>query len=856
MKTNEIRQRFLDYFEACGHERVASSSIIPHDDPSLMFTNAGMNQFKDVFLGQDKRAYVRATSSQLCVRAGGKHNDLDNVGYTARHHTCFEMLGNFSFGDYFKSEAIQFAWDFITKSLGISPDKLYVTVYEEDDDAAAIWQNEIGVAADRIIRCGEKDNFWSMGETGPCGPCTEIFYDHGPEIEGGLPGTPDQEKDRYVEIWNLVFMQYNRDADGAMTPLPKPSVDTGMGLERIAAVMQGVHNNYDIDLFQQLIQAAAKVLETKDLNQPALKVIADHLRTVCFLIAEGLLPSNEGRGYVLRRIMRRALRHGYEICGHTGFLHLLVETLVQEMGDVYPLLRDRLEHMQSVIQKEEQQFGQTLRYGIQYLEAALANTHGELDGAMAFKLYDTYGFPYDLTEAMCQEKGISLDQAGFEKAMQLQKDQSKKHQKFTQKESLPLDHVPETHFDGYTAMEQQASLLAIIHENESKKTLAIAEKALLVFDHTVFYPEGGGQVGDTGELKSGDAVFRVTDTQKFGKVIVHVGELLSGALSVGDAVTMQVDRMREETKKHHTATHLLHAALRTILGDSVAQKGSLVTPDRLRFDFTFHRPVDKHELKQVEAWVNERIYRAIAVETEIMAIDEAKAKGAMALFGEKYEDEVRVLSIGDDSIELCGGTHANQTSDLGLLMITNEAAVASGVRRIEAVTGVAAGQWVTDQRAILDQLASSMALKTTQLPEGVEKLQLRISQCEQEIAELKQVVAQTKSDQLEKGIEKINGIELSVKMLGLESDQLSQLSDEWVKHHECGVIVLISEEIPHRIIMQAGSNAKIHVGKLMKKILAELGGRGGGKPYFAQGGGLPEISESALTEVIKRELVA
>ncbi len=856
MKTHELRKRFLDYFEACGHERVGSSSLIPHDDPSLMFTNAGMNQFKDVFLGQDRRSYSRATSSQLCVRAGGKHNDLDNVGYTARHHTLFEMLGNFSFGDYFKEDAIRFAWDFITQSLGISPDKLYVTVFEDDDEAAKIWGQSIGVKKERIIRCGEKDNFWSMGDTGPCGPCTEIFYDHGPEIEGGLPGTPDQDKDRYVEIWNLVFMQYNRDANGTLTPLPKPSVDTGMGLERMAAVMQGVHNNYDIDLFQDLIKAAASVLSCKDLHHSALKVIADHLRTSVFLIAEGLVPSNEGRGYVLRRIMRRALRHGYELCGHTQFMDKLVPVIVEAMGESYPLLKERQSAVQDTIAREQVQFGQTLSFGIRYLEQALSSSEQSvLPGHIAFKLYDTYGFPYDLTESMCVEKGIRVDFPGFEEAMSKQKALSKQYQKFVQKESLPLDDVDPSEFIGYELTSSQGKIMAMINHGQRCEHMRQAEKGWVIVDKTPFYPEGGGQIGDCGEITWSQGVFRVTDTQKVGQVILHQGELLEGELKLGNTVMLGVSDVRAQTKKHHSATHLLHAALHAILGEGVNQKGSLVSPERLRFDFAFHRPVTREELCLIEDWGNRLIQKNIKVTTEILPIEEAKAKGAMALFGEKYDDHVRVLSMGDASIELCGGTHVDQTSDINLIKITGESAVASGVRRIEAVAGSAALDWINKHLSYLESSAQVFQVPPKELRHRIEVSQRQDQEKDQLLHSLKQQLALQELTTLEANQSAIAGRKVCVQLTELEAAEMRLLSDEWVKKNPDSLLVLASASSPHTLLIQRGQNSDVHVGQLLKSLMQSLGGRGGGKPHFAQGGGVKSLDHARVTALLEELLV-
>ena len=692
----ELRQAFLDYYKANDHEVVASASLVPSDDPTLLFVNAGMVPFKEVFLGNEKRPYVRATSSQCCVRAGGKHNDLENVGYTARHHTFFEMLGNFSFGDYFKREAIGYAWDFLTNILQLPPEKLWVTVFDEDDETADIWLNEIKVDANKFSRIGASDNFWSMGDTGPCGPCSEIFYDHGPDIPGGPPGTAEEDGDRYVEIWNLVFMQYDRDAEGTLQPLPKPSVDTGMGLERLAAVMQGVHTNYDIDLFQQLIKAAAKITATTDLANNSLRVIADHIRSCSFLIVDGVLPSNEGRGYVLRRIIRRAVRHGYQLGVNQLFFYKLVATLAAEMGDAYPELLRNQAHVERILKLEEERFAETLEQGMRILEDDLATMQGTvIAGETVFKLYDTYGFPMDLTADIARERGLGIDHDGFEKAMNAQRSRARAASQFGSDYSGNLQVEGETTFTGYEQLADQSRVLGLFHEGEAVERLETGQSGIVVLEQTPLYAESGGQVGDHGRLETTSARFEVQDTQKQGTVITHIGNVTEGVLAVGDSANVYVDfERRQATILNHSGTHLLHAALRQVLGEHVQQKGSLVDPERLRFDFAHYEPVTSEQLAEIEALVNSQIRRNAMAETRVMSMDAAVESGAMALFGEKYGDEVRVLSIGDFSVELCGGTHVKHAGDIGLLKITSETGIASGVRRIEAVTGATALQWV------------------------------------------------------------------------------------------------------------------------------------------------------------------
>ncbi|MDH3985333.1 MAG: alanine--tRNA ligase, partial [Gammaproteobacteria bacterium] len=735
----ELRQAFLDYYKANDHEVVASASLVPSDDPTLLFVNAGMVPFKEVFLGNEKRPYVRATSSQCCVRAGGKHNDLENVGYTARHHTFFEMLGNFSFGDYFKREAIGYAWDFLTNILQLPPEKLWVTVFDEDDETADIWLNEIKVDANKFSRIGASDNFWSMGDTGPCGPCSEIFYDHGPDIPGGPPGTAEEDGDRYVEIWNLVFMQYDRDAEGTLQPLPKPSVDTGMGLERLAAVMQGVHTNYDIDLFQQLIKAAAKITATTDLANNSLRVIADHIRSCSFLIVDGVLPSNEGRGYVLRRIIRRAVRHGYQLGVNQLFFYKLVATLAAEMGDAYPELLRNQAHVERILKLEEERFAETLEQGMRILEDDLATMQGTvIAGETVFKLYDTYGFPMDLTADIARERGLGIDHDGFEKAMNAQRSRARAASQFGSDYSGNLQVEGETTFTGYEQLADQSRVLGLFHEGEAVERLETGQSGIVVLEQTPLYAESGGQVGDHGRLETTSARFEVQDTQKQGTVITHIGNVTEGVLAVGDSANVYVDfERRQATILNHSGTHLLHAALRQVLGEHVQQKGSLVDPERLRFDFAHYEPVTSEQLAEIEALVNSQIRRNAMAETRVMSMDAAVESGAMALFGEKYGDEVRVLSIGDFSVELCGGTHVKHAGDIGLLKITSETGIASGVRRIEAVTGATALQWVAANEQRLQRIAGMVKSSREEAEEKIAQLQDKYRLLEKELQQMK-----------------------------------------------------------------------------------------------------------------------
>ncbi|MEH6812807.1 MAG: alanine--tRNA ligase, partial [Motiliproteus sp.] len=860
----QIRQTFLDYFNQQGHEIVSSSSLVPGNDPTLLFTNAGMVQFKDVFLGSDKRSYNRATSSQRCVRAGGKHNDLENVGYTARHHTFFEMLGNFSFGDYFKPDAIKYAWELLTsdKWLGISSDKLWVTVYEEDEEAYRIWCDEIGVPAERIIRIGDKggrynsDNFWAMGDTGPCGPCTEIFYDHGEHIWGGPPGTPEEDGDRYIEIWNIVFMQYNRSADGSMEQLPKPSVDTGMGLERIAALMQNVHSNYEIDMFQNLLKAAAEVTGASDMESKSLRVIADHIRSCAFLVVDGVVPSNEGRGYVLRRIMRRAIRHGNQLGAQGEFFYKLVAPLVAEMGEAYPELAQMQAQIEKVLLKEEQQFAKTLEQGMRILEQDLSELQGsEISGDTVFKLYDTYGFPVDLTADIARERELTLDMAGFEKAMDEQRVRARAAGNFAvdYNEGLKLD--VETCFEGYDSLQGEASISALLGGSDETETLVAGQEGVVVLERTPFYAESGGQVGDTGVLSAAGIRFQVTNTTKQGKAFLHHGTVLEGELKAGTEVTLAVDENnRQATALNHSATHLLHAALRGILGDHVAQKGSLVDPQRLRFDFSHSEAVSGDEIKQLEQWVNQKIRDNLAVETEVMDIDAAKGKGAMALFGEKYDDAVRVVSMGAASMELCGGTHVVRTGDIGFIKIVSEGGIAAGVRRIEAVTGAGALTWLADTDAKLSRVAGLVKGARDSVVDKVGALLDRNRQLEKELEQLKAKLASAAGSDLAGEAEDICGVKLlAAKLDGVDPKSLRDTLDQLKNKLGSAVIILAAAE-GDKVSLVAGVTkdltAKFKAGDLIKHVAQQIGGKGGGRPDMAQGGGTqPEALPAALSSV-------
>lgn len=861
----DIRQGFLDYFAKQGHEVVASSSLVPGNDPTLLFTNAGMVQFKDVFLGSDQRSYSRATTSQRCVRAGGKHNDLENVGYTARHHTFFEMLGNFSFGDYFKNDAIRFAWELLTSKdwFAIPTDKLTVTVYQDDDEAYNIWKDEIGVPEERIIRIGDKgerynsDNFWAMGDTGPCGPCSEIFYDHGADIWGGPPGSPEEDGDRFIEIWNIVFMQYNRSADGTMDPLPKPSVDTGMGLERIAAVLQDVHSNYEIDLFQNLLNATAEVVGTQDLENKSLRVIADHIRSCAFLVVDGVLPSNEGRGYVLRRIMRRAIRHGHKLGASGEFFHKLVAALVKEMGTAYPELVEMQAQVEKVLLKEEQQFAKTLEQGMRILEQDLAELKGnEISGETLFKLYDTYGFPVDLTADIARERELGVDMAGFEQAMEEQRQRARAAGTFgiDYNDAIQLD--VETQFHGYHTLESSAVVENLLTEGQAVDRLAVGAEGIVVTAETPFYAESGGQAGDTGELVAEGVRFQVTDTTKQGKTFLHHGKVTSGELTIGAAMTMKVDAaQRQATALNHSATHLLHAALRQVLGDHVAQKGSEVTARRLRFDFSHFEAVTTEQLQQIEGLVNEQIRTNTPVEIEETDMDSAKEKGAMMLFGEKYGDKVRVLTMGDGfSVELCGGTHVARTGDIGLFKIVSEGGISSGVRRIEAVTGVGALAWVAQAENQLDQVAALVKGNREAVADKVTALYDRNRQLEKELEQLKAKLASSTGSDLLSSAQDVAGVKLlAANLEGADPKALRDTLDQLKNKMGSGVILLATSQ-GDKVSLAAGVTSdltdRFKAGELIKHVAEQVGGKGGGRPDMAQGGGTqPDALPAALASV-------
>ncbi|WP_036230675.1 alanine--tRNA ligase [Marinobacterium jannaschii] len=860
MTSAEIRQAFLDYFKQNGHQVVSSSSLIPANDPTLMFTNAGMVQFKDVFLGDEKRAYTRATTSQRCVRAGGKHNDLENVGYTARHHTFFEMLGNFSFGDYFKAEAIRFAWGFLTEVMQLPKERLWVTVHHSDSEAERIWKEEMGIDPERFSKLDE-DNFWSMGDTGPCGPCTEIFFDHGPEVAGGPPGSPDEDGDRYIEIWNVVFMQFNRSADGEMTPLPKPSVDTGMGLERIAAVMQNVHSNYEIDLFQRLLKATAEAVGTTDLESKSLRVIADHIRSCSFLIVDGVIPSNEGRGYVLRRIIRRAVRHGNKLGAQGVFFHKLVAALVSEMGEAYPELSKAQSQIERVLLQEEQQFAKTLDNGMKLLEQSIKALQGSvISGDTVFKLYDTYGFPVDLTADVAREHELTIDMAGFEQEMDAQRARARAGGNFSVDYNDKLDLEGETAFTGYDVLEDSSAVVALFKEGEAVNQLSAGESGIVVLNNTPFYAESGGQVGDQGALNWDRGQFAVADCTKDAGNHLHHGAVSEGVLKVGDSVSAAVDQAkRQSAALNHSATHLLHEALRIVLGEHVQQKGSLVTAERLRFDFSHFEAVTADQLAQVEAIVNEQIRLNTSVETEEMAIDDAKKKGAAALFGEKYGDVVRVLSMGGDfSVELCGGTHAKRTGDIGLLKVVSEGGIAAGVRRIEAVTGQAAAEWAAESDSKIAQLGALLKGSRDNLVEKVQDLAERNRQLEKELEQLKVKLAASQGADLLSNAVEVAGVKvLAAKLEGVESKALRDTIDQLKNKLGSGVVVLATEA-DGKISLAAGVTkdltAKVKAGDLVRELTAKLGGKGGGRPDFAQGGGtdtaaLPQALESVVSMV-------
>lgn len=853
MNSAQIRQSFLDFFANKGHEVVASSPLIPANDPTLLFTNAGMVQFKEVFLGLDKRPYHRAATAQRCVRAGGKHNDLENVGYTARHHTFFEMLGNFSFGDYFKREAIQFAWEYLTEVLNIPAEKLWVTVFEEDQEAEDIWLKEMKVSAERFSRCGAKDNFWSMGDTGPCGPCSEIFYDHGPDVAGGPPGTPEEDGDRYVEIWNLVFMQFNRDASGELTPLPKPSVDTGMGLERVAAVMQNVHSNYDIDLFQHLINEIAKLGNIKDKSQSSLKVIADHIRSSAFLMVDGVIPSNEGRGYVLRRIIRRAIRHGNKLGFTNAFFYKLVQPLVDEMGEAYPELRQAQSIIEKILLQEEEQFAKTLEQGLKILESDIAQlSDNNIPGETIFKLYDTYGFPVDLTGDIARERGLVLDMQGFDAAMQAQREQSQAASGFAGGFEKGIQISGQSEFVGYELNAETTKVTHLLREGVEVKRLTAGEAGAIVLAVTPFYPEGGGQVGDSGVIEFADARFQVTDTQKSGDAIIHIGRVEHGTISVDDAASASIDASaRDATRKNHSATHLLHAALRQVLGEHVRQKGSLVEPKRLRFDFMHYEAVTPEELKTIETLVNQKIQDNIAVETNEMTPDAAQAAGALALFGEKYGEKVRVLGMGDFSKELCGGTHVRRTGDIGLLKIISETGIAAGIRRIEAVTGQGALHYVNTLEEQLDTVASVVKSPRDKVAQKVSQLLNQNKQLEKDIEQLKAKLTSSKSADLVSQAQNIDGIHvLAVRLDGAEPKSLRGTLDQLKNKLGSAVIVLVGVN-DGRVNVVAGIS-KDCIGKVPapSDLVAQICGKGGGRDDMAQGGGqLPSDLDARLARI-------
>ena len=858
----DVRRAFLEFFRDRGHTVVPSSPLVPGNDPTLLFTNAGMVQFKDVFLGKEKRDYVRAASSQRCVRAGGKHNDLENVGYTARHHTFFEMLGNFSFGDYFKREAIQFAWAFLTETLGLDPERLWVTVYRDDDEAADIWLKEIGVSAQRFSRLGEASNFWAMGDTGPCGPCSEIFYDHGPEVPGGPPGSPDEDGDRFVEIWNLVFMQFERAADGAMSPLPKPSVDTGMGLERISAVLQGVHSNYDIDLFRNLIAAAAELAGTRDLTSSSLRVIADHIRACTFLVVDGVVPSNEGRGYVLRRIIRRAVRHGYKLGITEPFFYKLVAVLEREMSGAYPELSRGREQAERILRQEEERFAETLAKGMALLDGVIADlaatggTRAVIPGKVVFKLYDTFGFPADLTADIARERGLGIDQAGFDAAMEAQRRRSQEASKFgvDLRGGAAID--ARTAFEGYTGLEGDGRVVALLRDGTEVHEVSAGDSAEVVLDRTPFYAESGGQVGDAGTLTAAGVRFEVQDTRKRGAAHLHIGRLLEGHVRVGDVLHAAVDgQQRYATARNHTATHLLHAALRETLGAHVQQKGSLVAPERLRFDFSHLQPVSAEELITIERLVNAQIRANAVAETRLMEYDQAVAAGAMALFGEKYDRDVRVLRVGDFSMELCGGTHVQRAGDIGLFKIVSESGVASGVRRIEAVTGEGAVEFVEQDEALLKEVAHLVRGTREDVKEKVREALDRVRQMEREVRTLKDRLASGQGVDLAAGAHDVGGVKvLATQVADADAAALRSAVDGLKEKLKSAVVVLASVQAPDKVVLVAGVTAdqtgRIKAGELVGAVAARVGGRGGGRADFAQAGGSkPAELEAALAAV-------
>ncbi len=877
MQLSQVRQAFIDFFVSKNHTHVPSSSLIPHNDPTLLFTNAGMNQFKDTFLGLEKRDYVRAVTSQKCVRAGGKHNDLDNVGYTARHHTFFEMLGNFSFGDYFKANAIAFAWEFLTSEdwLALPKDRLYVTIYQTDDEAFDIWHKDIGLAPERIIRIGDNkggafqsDNFWMMGDTGPCGPCTEIFYDHGDHIEGGLPGTPEEDGDRYIEVWNCVFMQFNRQKDGTMEPLPKPSVDTGMGLERISAIMQGVHGNYEVDLFVNLMNAAAKLLGIENQDQPSLKVIADHIRAVSFLIADGVRPSNEGRGYVLRRIIRRAVRHGNKLGAEGAFFYQMVPALATEMGAAYPQLNEKLAEIQAVIQKEEEQFAKTLAQGLRLLSGELEklNNGDTLDGETVFKLYDTYGFPVDLTADIAREREIGIDEAGFETHMQAQRERARDAGKFDVDYSAAIKVDTPTQFLGYDSLAADTTIVGLYQDGKEVDTLAEGDTGVIVLTATPFYAEGGGQVGETGEISTESGVFAVEDTKKSGQAIIHHGTVKMGQINSKQAAAAQViDDVRAASAKNHSATHLLHAALRTVLGDGVAQKGSLVSSEVLRFDFSYDGSISAEELAQVEHLVNEQIQKNTTVSIEHMDIDSAMKKGAMALFGEKYGETVRVLTMGEKadktpfSIELCGGIHVLRTGDIGMFKITSESGIAAGVRRIEALTGMGALRYIQAGERTLVTLANNLKAKRNEILPRITSQSEKQRELEKQLEQLSQKLASLQAVSLLDQAINIGEHQLLIaKVAGIDGKSIRGLTDTLKSRLTNGIIVLVGEtdDLAITASVAKGAQDKVKAGDIIRHLAGELGGKGGGKPDYAQGGAPKSDKLATVLEALQTKLTA
>ena len=848
MKSNELRRTFLEYFRDRGHEVVPSSPLVPGNDPTLLFTNAGMVQFKDVFLGTDRRAYARATTAQRCVRAGGKHNDLENVGYTARHHTFFEMLGNFSFGDYFKRDAIRYCWEFLTGVLGLQPEKLWVTVYEHDDDAARIWFDDIGIDQTRFSRCGEKDNFWAMGDTGPCGPCSEVFYDHGPDVPGGPPGSPDEDGDRYIELWNLVFMQFNRDAHGNVEPLPKPSVDTGLGLERTAAVLQGVHSNYETDLFVNLIGAAAEITRAGGAGDASpcdksLRVIADHVRSCAFLVTDGVVPSNEGRGYVLRRIVRRAIRHGHRLGVRDPFFWRMVAALDAEMGDAYPELHRRRAQVERVLLQEEEQFARTLDQGMRILEDTIGGLEDNvIPGETVFKLYDTYGFPVDLTADIARERLLAVDLAAFERAMDGQRARARASSRFKTDGDAAIDVGGASTFIGYDRLDGKATVTALLRDGKDVQRLEPEEEGWVVLDETPFYAESGGQVGDRGRLVASGIGFEVTDTQRHGDAVVHVGVVTDGALSTGAVVGARVDaKARRATARNHSATHLLHAALRSVLGEHVQQKGSLVAPDRLRFDFSHYEPVTRDDIRRIEAMVSSWILDNDEARTEVMPLEDAKRSGAIALFDEKYDDPVRVLSLGDYSVELCGGTHVSRTGDVGLFKIVSEGGIAAGVRRIAALTGKGALSWVHSMEDRIERIVLSMKADTETVADRVEAMLARSRELERDLDRLKARVAASHGDDLAAQAVDIGGLKvLAAKIDGADPKALRETVDR-LKSRLGSAAVVLATVNAGKVVLVAGVTKdctdRIEAGMLANHVARQVGGRGGGRPELAQAGG-------------------